>query len=92
MGNQILNTKDNDGKLVPKDKNKKTYCLHCNKELVKRQKKFCSSKCQTEYLYKQYIQEWKANKKDGIRGTYQTSNHIIRYIREKYNNKCGKCG
>ena len=69
-----------------------TCCLNCGKKLNKRQKKFCSNDCQNDYQYKQYISRWKAGLEDGIKGLYQLSNYIIRYIKEKYHDQCCKCG
>ena len=66
-------------------------CANCNKEVNKRNK-FCSIKCQKEYQYKTYIEKWKNNEIDGMRGEYQISSYIKRYIFEKYNNKCSICG
>lgn len=68
------------------------YCKNCNKQLNERHKIYCNIYCQTEYQYNQYIRRWKQNLETGLRGKYQLSNYIIRYIKEKYNNKCAKCG
>jgi len=68
------------------------YCLNCNTPLEKNIKKYCSNKCQKEYEYKKYINDWKNGKISGMRGKYQISMHIKRYIFEKYNNKCSICG
>lgn len=74
-----------------KDTSKK-YCLNCGKELqYPVQRKYCCIECQHEYSYKEYIRKWKSGeisgtKKDGA------SEYIKRYIREKYNNQCCKCG
>ena len=73
-------------------KDRKLKCLNCGKELNKHQKKYCSNKCQKEHQYKEYIIRWKMGVENGMKGLYQLSNHIIRYIKEKYNNKCCKCG
>ena len=67
-------------------------CLNCNIPLEKSIKKYCSNKCQKEYEYKKYISEWKNGNISGMRGKYQISMHIKRYIFEKYNNKCSICG
>ncbi len=67
------------------------YCLNCQ-NLINSKKKFCNNQCQKEYEYKEYINNWKNNKTSGIRGSYQTSLHIKRYLMEKYNNKCARCG
>lgn len=89
------------GKAVIKDAinhtNKETtkkYCLSCGKELhgFRNNQKFCDSKCQNDYAYKQYIERWKKGEETGIKGDYSTSNYIKRYLFEKFNNKCCKCG
>ncbi len=56
------------------------------------ERKFCDNTCGAEYNYIEYIKRWKAGLEDGIKGKYQTSNHIRRYLFEKYNSKCCKCG
>lgn len=71
------------------NKIEKNKCHNCGKEV---DKKFCSNKCQMEYKYKQFIKEWKEGLQDGIASGYQTSNYIRRYLFEKYDNKCCKCG
>lgn len=68
-------------------------CLNCGKEINARyDKKYCNNSCQAEYQYKTYIQEWKQGLQDGMSGEYQTSKYIKKYLREKYDNKCCKCG
>ena len=66
-------------------------CLNCNKE-IDNKKKFCNNKCQKEYQYNEYIKEWKANNKNGLRGEYQISSYIKTYLFKKYNYKCARCG
>lgn len=67
-------------------------CLNCGTELSKRQKKYCSQKCQQEYQYKEYIDRWKQGLETGLRGQYGISKHLQRFLFEKYNSKCSKCG
>lgn len=67
------------------------YCLNCKKEIPNRNK-YCSLNCQKEYEYKIFIEEWKNDNKDGMRGSYQISMHIKEYLFNKYNNKCARCG
>ena len=67
------------------------YCLNCNKPINKRYK-YCCNKCQKEYQYKTYINKWKNNEVDGMRGQYQISSYIKSYLFNKYNNKCARCG
>lgn len=66
-------------------------CLNCNKE-IKRKNKYCSIKCQKEYQYKQYIEKWKNNEINGMRGEYQISSYIKNYLFEKYKHQCAICG
>ena len=70
-------------------------CLNCGKEFAHRytsNNKFCTIQCQQEYQYKQYIERWKAGEEDGISGKYGVSTYIRKYLFEKYDNKCEKCG
>ena len=67
-------------------------CLNCGKPLCNRQKKYCSNVCQQEFQYKEYIKQWKNNEIDGLKGQFGTSNHLKRYLMERANNKCEKCG
>ncbi len=66
-------------------------CINCGDNIPERNK-YCSVRCQKEYEYKKYINNWKNGKEVGIRGDYQISMHIKRYLFEKYNNKCAVCG
>jgi hypothetical protein len=66
-------------------------CLNCNTSISK-DAQYCSNKCQKDYEYKMYIHNWKKGKVNGMRGKYQISLHIVRYLFEKYNYKCCQCG
>ncbi|MBR6252396.1 MAG: HNH endonuclease [Clostridia bacterium] len=67
-------------------------CLNCGTIIERNSQKYCSIKCQKEFEYKEYIAAWKNGVITGMRGKYQLSMHIRRYIFEKYNNKCSQCG
>lgn len=67
-------------------------CLYCSRPLKSSKSKYCNNVCQNNYQYIQYIDNWKEGKIDGLKGKYQISNHIRRYMYEKYNNRCAKCG
>ena len=67
-------------------------CLNCEKELTKTQTKYCSHNCQQEYQHKQYILRWKNGEESGLKGKYGISKHIRRYMLEKFNYQCSKCG
>lgn len=67
------------------------FCLNCKKQ-VNDKNKFCSIYCQKEFQYKEYIDKWKRGIEKGLRGEYQISMHIKKYLFKKYNNKCARCG
>ncbi len=73
----------------------KRYCNGCGIELKNRSKiKFCSNKCQFKYQYKTWVESWKNGVNNGNKGitTKFLSGHLRRYLFDKYNNKCAKCG
>jgi len=69
-------------------------CIVCNKPISKYAQKYCSNKCQSEYNYLDYIDRWRNGIVSGSRGidAKNLSQHVIRYINEKYNKKCARCG
>lgn len=67
-------------------------CLNCGKELKKGQTKYCSNKCQKEYEHKQWVERWKAGEETGMRGKYGISEHLKKYLFDKYGHKCARCG
>ena len=70
-------------------------CLFCLKQLVtKFQIKYCSNKCQKEYLYKIFIDKWRKGLVNGTIGVNIrfTSKHIRRYLIETTGEKCSQCG
>lgn len=72
--------------IQPKD------CLECGFPTHAVGKKYCSVKCQRKFQYKEYIVSWLAGDADGKRGLEEVSSKIRRYLFEKNNNKCEKCG
>lgn len=68
------------------------FCLNCGKELTNTQTKYCSHFCQQEYQHKIYINNWKNGLETGMKGKYGISKHIHKYLMEKFNSKCSKCG
>jgi hypothetical protein len=70
-------------------------CKNCKGKLLSRwQKVYCSNKCQQEFQYKKYINEWKNNKHNGNVGisTSNISKHLKKYLIIKYGESCIKCG
>ena len=51
-------------------KGKVNYCLNCGKT-IKLNRKFCDTKCQQEYIFKEYIKSWKDGKINGLSGEYK---------------------
>lgn len=68
-------------------------CLNCSiiKKSKHKESKYCSNKCQLDWQYRLYIDRWKTGLENGVTGSL-TSGHIKRYLREKYNDACTRCG
>lgn len=73
-----------DGSLVEKSRN----CITCDSPLNKTSKKYCSWKCHTDKNYKDFINDWLKNPNKHNK----PSGHMKRYLIEKYNNSCSRCG
>ena len=54
--------------------------------------KFFSVQCLRDYEYRQYINRWLQGSETGNRGLVQISNHVRRYLIEKYGEMCQRCG
>ncbi len=70
-------------------------CLSCNKILEKRyQLKFCSNRCQFDYQQRKWVESWKNGQTNGNIGitARNISQHLRRYLTEKFKNKCSQCG
>ena len=78
-----------------KGKIKTHFCKNCGCEFNHKHSSsnnFCNQKCEKEYRYKIYIEQWKNKEKDGTKGYCQVSSYVKRYLFEKYNGCCQKCG
>jgi len=67
-------------------------CFHCEIELKAKQIKFCGISCQQAHKYKENIFEWLNGSKTGLKYEGEVSNYVRRYLHEKTNSKCIKCG
>jgi hypothetical protein len=67
-------------------------CINCEDFTKRRRYKYCSNKCQADFQYTNYIKSWKNGGIVGLQRLGIVSNHIKRYLREKYDNKCCLCG
>ena len=81
---------DMEKQLAEEREKQKHFCQNCGKE-IKSKNKYCSQKCASEFRYNDYINKWKSGTVSGIRG-YGISNRVRRYLFEKYDNQCTKCG
>ena len=87
--------KINENETFNKGRGKKSICLNCGCEYNAHRSskgKFCSNKCQMDYVYKCYIDRWKNGEESGLSGKYGISHHIRRYLFDKYNCSCQLCG
>lgn len=73
-------------------KKPRSNCLNCGRENVRPTYKYCSNKCQTDFQYKLYIQQWLAGEASGLQRLGVVSRYVKRYLRAKYGNKCCVCG
>ena len=73
---------------------KKATCINCGKEFItypSANGKFCCQKCEAEYKKKKKLEEWKEGRHSGTNG-YSCSPFVRRYMLEKAEYKCEKCG
>lgn len=68
-------------------------CLECGLQRAKYTNKYCSNQCQSNHRYSTYIETWKHGGHTGTRGirAKNLSQHIIRYIMDKYDRRCARC-
>lgn len=70
-------------------------CKNCGKNFVLYQGTngiYCSKHCQLEFQYKEWVKRWKNGEEDGLSGEFALSKHLRRYIFEKNECRCEKCG
>lgn len=67
-------------------------CPICNKIVSNSRSKFCSNKCQKEYLYRAFINDWIDGRVSGNREYGSVSGFVRRYLFRKNDNKCQECG
>jgi hypothetical protein len=66
-------------------------CLTCNTVLNRRDKRFCNVVCQLNHQYRCYIDAWLDGHESGGKAWATVSDHIRRYLHEKYL-ACVGCG
>lgn len=71
------------------------YCKNCGKELPLSKTDFCDKNCRKQYNnneYILYIERWKNGEECGHTPCLKLDKKVRRYLFEKNNNKCQKCG
>ena len=75
---------------------KSMVCLNCGTageyETNRSTGKYCDSTCHSQYRYKVYIDKWLLGEETGNVGGGGVSNYVRRWLFEKHNNACQKCG
>lgn len=71
---------------------KNKFCLCCGKPLTGNQTKFCSHECELKYKYEDKIAQWKNGELSGCDCAGDISQYVRKYMLEKMNYKCEKCG
>lgn len=74
-----------------KKKNRHKHCKNCGVEIPV-QNTYCSNKCQREFQFTEYIRKWKSGLVNGLCGKYAVSKHIRKFLMEKHNYRCSRCG
>lgn len=81
------------GQTMPNPRKTRPACTFCGKEVSRPDGKFCNQHRQFEQEYIEYIARWMSGEETGNRAvTGIISNHIRRYLFEKYDHKCAQCG
>ena len=76
-----------------RERKEKHFCKYCGKELKNKRSQYCSIQCQKEYEYHENIRRWKNGEDEGWTGKQASVKpYIKRYLFEKYNCRCEKCG
>lgn len=73
----------------------KRYCLYCEKELSRQNKKYCNQTCAHTYRRRKYIEGWLSEKETGTKGTgngSSISSRVRNYLLEQTEHKCSICG
>lgn len=70
-----------------------SFCLICGNQRKNRSSKYCSNRCESVDRYNQYVDRWRAGLISGSRGikAKNISNHLKRYLFEKFQQKCVLC-
>jgi hypothetical protein len=69
-------------------------CVNCGAPVKRKVARYCSNKCQGDFEYKQFIEQWKQGNILGGCGIHAKtlSGHVRRYMLCNYGRACSICG
>lgn len=68
-------------------------CLYCDKQIGRKNIYYCNRICRANHQNQQVLESWKNGDFDGLTlNTTHVHPTIRKYIWEKYESKCGRCG
>jgi hypothetical protein len=76
---------------MPQRKRERSTC-GCGRETARTGQRYFSVNCLRDHQYREYISRWKRGEEHGLRSGVLTSRYMKRYLREKYGDKCTRCG
>ena len=101
-GNYIRKTAIKKGLVLPKRRKinpKETFnrgsgkkCKNCGRPLHSNDRTFCCQECRNEFTYKCNVEKWKNGEIDGFQKDGTPQRFVKRYLFEKNDCKCEKCG
>lgn len=74
------------------------FCMNCGKEISNKERKYCSNKCQQEYIFKQKVLETDKTQKFSVSNSIDNEikevnrRFVKKYLEYKYGHKCAICG
>ena len=77
---------------MPMPKKPRLQCLNCGGETKRAVGKYCNNYCMNEHRYKAYVLSWLAGQENGAKKYGTVSNHVRRFLIERYGEKCSLCG
>jgi hypothetical protein len=78
---------------MPNHRKPRRNCRNCGKEVSRPVKVYCNGTCQHTYQYNRFITRWQQREVPGWVGkTFLINQQVRRYLFEKYDNKCCRCG
>jgi hypothetical protein len=77
---------------MPNPKKPRRGCRVCGKEVGLPVGIYCSTKCQREFCYREYIERWKRGEVSGSCKGECCSPHVRRYLTEIQEEQCAECG